>query len=155
MGVEQLTAAIAPGAVLLLDSSILIAYFDGGESVSPLATAIVDDFVRNGRNEALVSAVTAMEILVRPLRLTTGFDRPIVDFLRNFPHVRIAPIDLEVALQAAVIRATHGLTSPDALIVATGMEAGSDYFVTNDEVWARRLGPVAPRVHVCYVSHYL
>jgi predicted nucleic acid-binding protein len=155
MGVEQLAQAISPGTLLLLDSSILIAYFDGSEAISSLAVEIVDHFVRSGRNEALVSAVSAMEILVRPLRLASGVDRPIVDFLKSFPHVRVAPIDLDIALEAAAIRATHGFSPPDALIVGTGIELGSKYLVTNDETWLRRLAPVTSGIQVCYVSRYL
>jgi predicted nucleic acid-binding protein len=155
MGVDSLAGAISPGALLLLDSSILIAYFAGSEKVSPLAETIVDTFIRTGRNEAVISVVTAMEVLVRPLRLATGVDRPIVDFLRNFPHVRITPVDLEIAVAAASIRAAYRLSPPDALIVATGLSAAASCLVTNDEAWSRRLAPVTPSIDVCYVSEHL
>jgi hypothetical protein len=68
MSKASLESALPEGERLLLDTTTLIAYLDGGETVSPIATHIVDEFVRTGRNESIVSMVTVMEVLVRPLR---------------------------------------------------------------------------------------
>ncbi len=155
MGIEHLTVAIPVGARLLLDSSVLITYFSGNEPVSPLAAAIVDSFVRTGRNDAIVSAVSVMETLVRPLRAATRVDRAIVDFLKNFPHVQVAPVDFDVALEAAAIRAIHGLRAPDALIVATALGAGARYVVTNDGAWAQKLSSMSARIGVFTIGDYL
>ena len=140
MSLETLGRLIAAGERLLLDSTALIAYLDGGESVSPVATHIIDHFVRSGRNRAVVSAVTAMEILVRPRRsaMPAGY-RHVHDFLRYFPNLRVEPVDFTVAQEAAEIRAGLGFQAPDALVIGTGMTYQVQHLVTNDRQWQQKL----------------
>src|ERR671938_150453 len=113
MSRAALERKLPAGQRLLLDTSALIAHLDGGEEVSPVATHIVDGPVREGRNPALVSMVSVMEILVLQLR----------------------PVDLPVAEEAARMRAMFGLAAPDALIVATGIANEATQLVTNDRRW--------------------
>jgi PIN domain nuclease of toxin-antitoxin system len=156
VSLDSLERAIPAGDRLLLDSTTLIAYFDGGEAVSPLATHIVDQLVRPGRNPAIVSMVTVMEVLVRPLRLGPGESyRHVMDFLTRFPHLRPLSIDLAVAQEAASLRATHRFSSPDALVIATGIVGQVGHLVTNDRDWPSKLRPLAGRVAVCSLSRHL
>jgi len=144
------------GDRILLDASVLFAYFTGIESASHVATHLIDTNVSSGRNPAVVSAVTVMEILVRPLR--RGVREPyehIVDFLSRFPNLRVAPIDLAVAQEAASMRAAYNFSSPDALNIATGIIGQVGHLVTNDGQWKRKLQPIANRVAVCTLSDYM
>lgn len=101
MSRARLERALPVGDRLLLDATTLVAYLDGGEIVSAVASCIVDEFVREGRNEALVSMITVMELLVRPLgHGPTGY-RHVLDFLTNFPNLRPVVVDLPVAQEAA------------------------------------------------------
>lgn len=156
MSSGSLEAALPEGERLLLDTTSLIAYLDGGEAVSPVATHIIDAFVRSGRNEAIVSMVTVMEILVKPLRL--GPRAPyqhVLDFLTRYPHLRTLVIDLPVAQEAASLRASFGLRPPDALIVASGLISQVGYLVTNDAQWSSKLRPLSGRVGICQLSSHL
>ena len=156
MSLASLERAIPDGDRLLLDSTILIAYLNGGEPVSPLATHVVDEFVRPGRNAAIVSMVTVMEVLVRPLRLGPGESyRHVMDFLTRFPNLRPLPVDLAVAQEAASLRATHRFSPPDALVIATGIVAQVGHLVTNDRDWLPKLRPLASRVMVCTLASHL
>jgi predicted nucleic acid-binding protein len=146
---------IPEGDRLLLDTTTLIAYLNGNELISPLAATIVDEFVHAGRNEAVVSMVTVMEILVRPLRRGPGVYRHAVDFLKNFPHLRPIEIDLTIAQEAANLRATYSLSAPDALIVGTGLATQVGHLVTNDAAWKTKLRPLARRISVCYLRDHL
>lgn len=102
MSVSTLEHALPPGDRVLLDASALIAYLNGGETTTPLVTHVIDELVRTGRNPALVSMVTVMELLVRPLRLGPGEHyRHAVDFLTRFPNLRCLEIDIAVAQEAA------------------------------------------------------
>ncbi|MBI2939521.1 MAG: hypothetical protein HYY04_03715 [Chloroflexi bacterium] len=76
-------------------------------------------------------------------------------FLSNFPHLRAGSIDLPVAQEAASVRAGHGLRTPDALVVGTGLVHQVGHLVTNDRDWASRLAPVRTRVQVCYLASFL
>lgn len=122
----------------MLDTSTLIAYLEGGRQSSALAAILVDGYIRAGRNSGVVSAVTVMELLVEPIRhRRTEALRIVQDFVSEFPNVRVAPVDVEVATQAAHVRAYARLDPADALIVATGLNAGARAFVTSDREWSR------------------
>jgi predicted nucleic acid-binding protein len=152
----SLERAIPPGDRILLDAAALIAYLDGGEPVSPLAKHVIDGFVASGRNQAIVSTVTAMEVLVRPLRLGPGEHyQHVIDFLSRFPNLRPASVDLAVAQEAASLRAAFRFAAPDALVIATGIVNQVGHLVTNDADWPRKLAPLAGRVQVCYLSAHL
>jgi predicted nucleic acid-binding protein len=137
MSKASLESALPEGERLLLDTTTLIAYLDGGETVSPIATHIVDEFVRTGRNESIVSMVTVMEVLVRPLR--QGPRGP-------YQHV---------VLEAASLRATYNLRPPDALISASGLAAEVGYLITNDAEWSSKLHPLSRRAAICYLGSHL
>jgi predicted nucleic acid-binding protein len=139
---------IAPGERLLLDSSVLAAYLDGGERTSLLAVELLDDLVRSGRNPAIVSMVSVMETLIRPLRRLPAAHATVLAFYRDFPHLAAAPVGLDVAAEAANLRVAFGLPAPDALIVATGLAAGVSLLVTNDRAWAARLAALQDRASV-------
>lgn len=76
-------------------------------------------------------------------------------WLREFPHFSALDVTLDVALQAANLRASAGLKAADALIVASGMLAGCEAFVTNDKRWRDRLKPRFPVFSWIYLSDYL
>jgi hypothetical protein len=100
--------------------------------------------------------VTVMELLVRPLRI--GARAPFMHvraFLTHYPNLFPMPIDLTIAQEAASTRASFHLSSPDALIVGTGLVAQVGHIVTNDRQWRRRFQPIADRIKVCYLSDHL
>ena len=152
MSAASLTRALPAGERILLDSTTLIAYLDGGEQVSEAATLVVDDLVRSGRNPAVISMVTVLEVLVKPARRShTGY-RHAHDFLQHFPNFSLQQVDFAVAQEAAGIRATYGMRTPDALIIATGVIARAAHLVCNDDMWRRvqdkRVRPVVLRDHI-------
>ena len=156
MSLASLERSIPAGDRVLLDSSALIAYLNGGELVTPVAQHIVDQFVAGGRNSAIVSMATAMEILVRPLR--TGVPshyRHVLDFLRRSPGITAQEIDLDTAYEAARLRADHGFKPADALIVASGLVSQVGHLVTNDDAWTGRLTPLRGRIVVCLLKSHL
>ena len=155
MSRAALERAVPAGDRLLLDAATLVAYLDGGEAVSPVAACVVDEFVRDGRNEGIVSMVTVMELLVRPLRHGRVGYRHALDFLTNFPNLRAAVIDLPVAQEAASLRASHNFRPPDALTIASGLVYQVGHLITNDAAWKTRLAPVRQRVAVCYLADHL
>ena len=156
MSQASLELALPPYDRLLLDTSALIGYLSGRDLVTPVITEIIDTFVRTGRNPAIVSMVTVMELLVRPLRAGAGEPyRHVLDFLTRFPNLRAVELDLPIAQEAASLRASYRLSAPDALIVATGTIAQVGHLVTNDKLWASRLQPIQRRIHVVDLSKHL
>ena len=52
--------------------------------------------------------------------------------LINAPHITILDVSTSTAEVAARLRATHNLKTPDSIQVAAALEAGADYFLTNN-----------------------
>jgi predicted nucleic acid-binding protein len=96
----------------------------------------------------VVSVVSVMELLARPFRNERADAvQAVYDFVGDFPNIQVEPVGLDVAIQAARIRALARLDPADALIVATGILAGARVLVTGDREWARLDAlPDAPRV---------
>ena len=150
MSRATLEAAIPAGRILLLDSSAVLAYLDGGEAVSPMAATVIDEFVASGRNEAVVSAVTVTDALVRPMRAGSASAIDLVEaFLRHFRNLRVEPVSFEVAREAARIRGATSLRTPDAMILATAVAAGAGSVVTNDGRWAAAIEGAGLGIALC------
>ena len=148
----SLESAIPEHARILLDTSVLLAYLNGGEVVTPLAVQIIDDYVKNGRNQALVSAVTAMEILVRPIQAGGTAEQVALNFLTYTDHLQVVDVDIHTARQAARLRAAQGYTPPDALVIASSIVYQVHTLVTNDAKWRTLNASIAS---VCYLNDVL
>jgi len=151
--VTTLESSIPVGAYILLDSSVLVAHIAGGEVTSQLATTIIDSFLREDRNAAVVSTVTVSEILVRPHRL--GKARDIGMGVLEMPGLILRSVDFLVAAEAARMRAESSLRLPDAIVLATGILAGATCFVTNDRRLAAAAPALAPSLQVCLLSDHI
>jgi predicted nucleic acid-binding protein len=143
---------IAPGASLLIDSSVVLAYLAGDESTSPQATELFDSLVATGRNPAALSMVTVGEILVRPLRRGPAAVAVAEGFLRHFADMRLIDVSYGIAREAARLRALTDLPMPDALIVSSALTIDADVLVTNDRTWRPRLVDVEPRLNILEVG---
>lgn len=156
MASADLDLALADATRVLLDSSTLIAFHSPQEYVHQLARHLL------GRIENVAdpltgycSAVSAMELLVRPIKAGHPALAYMHTFLSSFPNLTILPVDLQVATQAATLRAMVGLKSPDALIVGAAMLANCEAVVFNDEEWGKRLSPRLPRYKWIYLRKYM
>ena len=129
---STLAEAIPPGASLLIDTSVALAYLTGTEPVSPAATRLFDEFVATGRDRAALSVVTVGEILVRPFRTGPAAVAIAEGFLRHFGEIELVAVDYAIAREAADIRARTGLRMPDALILSSALARAVDMLVTND-----------------------
>jgi predicted nucleic acid-binding protein len=79
------------------------------------------------------SAIALSECLTKPLREN---DLTLVDAYNNLFEntygLTVVSVDLEIVRRSAELRAKYGLKTPDALHVATALEAGCQAFLTND-----------------------
>ena len=146
---------VAPGDRVLIDTSVLIAYFEARDATHAAAAFLIDSCVETGRNEAVVSPVSAMELLVRPLRLSPSKIVHVHQFLTNTPHLGLLPIDLHIAQDGAALRANHHFTTTDALVIATGIVAQVAHLITNDAAWRSKLAPMKRRIQVTELRDYI
>lgn len=155
MSKASLLAAVPEGDRLLLDTTVLAAYLDATDATHGVARTILQEMVEPGRNPAVVSMVTVMEILVRPMRSVPPGHHTVMAFLRTFPNLECVPVDLQVAQDAAHLRADRRLSPPDALIVGTALAVQVRHVVTNDRAWSSKLAPMAERLSVVLASAHL
>jgi predicted nucleic acid-binding protein len=82
--------------------------------------------------EVISSEITLLECLVVPLR--RGDTNLVKDYERALlgTEMRLLPITQSILRDAAQLRATTSLKTPDAIHAATSKQAGSALFVTND-----------------------
>ena len=150
-----LEATIKAGERVLLDTTVLAAYLDSTEKVHPVAAHVLDEMVASGRNPAVVSMITVMEILVRPLRGTPAGHHTVLAFLKAHPNLTCIPVDLQIAQEAARLRAENRFSPPDALVVGSGMAAQVHHLVTNDFAWTTKLKTAASRIKVVRLESHL
>lgn len=154
MSVPSLETAILGGDRLLIDTTVLAAYLDATDSTHPVAVHVLDEFVATGRNPGVISMITVMEILVRPFRTHPSGHHTVLAFLKAHPNLECVPVDLQVAQDAAFLRADKRFSPPDALIVATGLATQVRYLVTNDRNWSKKLASMAARIAVVQTSAF-
>ena len=94
--------------------------------------------VSTGQITVVTSELTLLAVLVRPLKVgdapTATLFRTV---LRHTPDVPMVPITQTVLEEAANLRATLGLRTPDALHLATALLNGCALLVTNDRAFRR------------------
>ena len=118
--------------VVYLDTAPLI-YFIEGHSTYQAILASLFGFNDKGGFSFITSTVTLLEVLVKPLREgQTAVAQQYRDILTNAQGIEIVDITSAIAEQAALLRARYNLRTPDAIQLATSIEVGADYFLTND-----------------------
>jgi predicted nucleic acid-binding protein len=116
--------------IALLDTSIVIGALNRDDALHEIAGRAVR--AERDRHALAISALTYAEILVGPLR---AGGRAVEVVERFAAQVRILDLSPPIARLAAELRATRGLTLPDAVIVATGQHLEADVIVTADARW--------------------
>ena len=156
MATRDLDAALGPAERGLLDSSTIIAFHSPAERAHPLAEHLFERIARpEDALRGYCSVVSAVELLVRPIR--TGQERFTFmhTFLTQFPNFTVLPMDMVVAVQAATLRATMSLPLPDAVVIASGLLAGCEAIVTNDRRWKHRGETLFRQFRWLYLEDYL
>lgn len=92
---------------------------------------------QTGQFEVVSSELVILETLVKPLREGDTVLENLFRALLAAREVRLIPATAALWEQAARLRATTGLKTPDALHAATALATGSTLFVTNDPGFRR------------------
>jgi predicted nucleic acid-binding protein len=87
----------------------------------------------NGDFSVVTSIVTLLEVLVHPFRHgDTVLAQQYRDILLNAKGLTTLLLSQDIAEEAARLRATHNIRTPDAIQMATAIYAGASFFLTND-----------------------
>lgn len=128
----SLTRAVADGGRILLDSVALIYYIERHPRYFAVAAEWMER-VEAGRISAVASTLLLAEVLVPAYRAgSSGAARQARAALERIPNFEMVDVSTSIADVAARLRATHDLRTPDALHVATALNEGVEWLVTND-----------------------
>lgn len=153
MNAAALDSELGDAQRVFLDTSVCIAYHSTAELAHPAASHLFQRIADpDDRLGGYLSVISAAELLIRPIR-AGGADLTYMHaFLRGFPNLRVLPADLDVALQAANIRAVARLAMPDAIVTASALLSGCEAVVSNDREWQRRLQGHFPQFRWIYLA---
>jgi len=95
-------------------------------------------WLTTAKASAVTSTVTMLELLVHPYREE---DQDGVDafygLLSTFPNLNWVGTSLDIADQAARLRAEHNLKTPDAIQAATALLSQATGLISNDPAFLR------------------
>ena len=126
--------------VLVVDTAPVIYWLQGHPRLAA-RFGVIFDAAETGAATVVVSTVTLAEVLAGPLRaenelLTAQYREALTRSL----GWQVMPLDVDVAVEAARIRAAYRLRLPDAIQVATAIRAGAAALVTHDRALRRVRG---------------
>ena len=120
------------GKVVGLDTMVFIYHFEENQIYSPLTFSIFENLEKANFN-AVTSILTLLEILVKPKKENNSL---LVEryklLLENFPNLQVKELNENIADIASSLRAKYSINTPDAIQIATSLEANADIFITND-----------------------
>jgi predicted nucleic acid-binding protein len=101
--------------------------------------------------ELVTSAITLLEVMVVPFRRNeSALAARYEALLTRSRGIRLIDITRQQVRQAALLRATTGLRTPDELQLSAAQTAGCSVFLTND----RRLPPL-PNLRIVQLADHL
>ena len=123
---------------VLLDTMLFIYLFEGDGKYADLVEKIID-LANEKAFSAIVSPISAAEILVKPVRLgETAIADKYRSVLCNIPNVKSVPLNFEIAFLAGSLRGKYGLPIPDMFQAATAIyHSKSPAIFTNDKALKR------------------
>jgi len=115
-----------------VDTMLFVYHFEANERFGPAAGQLLAA-AEAGRCRLVTSVLTRLEVLVVPKRQgRSDLCRRYRDLFESFPNLSVLAIGPEVAEIAADLRAAHNVRTPDALHLATAIQAGARAFVSED-----------------------
>lgn len=120
------------GKIIGLDTMVFIYHFEENQIYSSLTFSIFES-LEKGNFNAVTSVLTLLEILVKPKKennslLTERYKL----LLETFPNLQVKTLNENIADIASSLRAKYNLNTPDAIQIATSLEAKANVFITND-----------------------
>jgi predicted nucleic acid-binding protein len=114
--------------ILAFDADVLIYAAEVGH---PLGKKVLE-FLENPSLDGfrVGSALLLPELLSKPIRLGLELERDVLLNILSF--LDLIPLDTATAMLAAQFGAAYKLKAPDAIHLATAVQAGADVFVTNN-----------------------
>ena len=131
------------GKKVLIDSNIIIYLTEEVAPYYPLSWELFS-MVEEGAGNAVISILSVAEVMQGPLKSgKTNIATAVRNYLLNFPNTDCQEITSEVVDCISQDEKVNwkALRTMDALIIASGLHAGVDLFVSNDRHFINALPP--------------
>lgn len=153
MSRASLEAALRDVRRISLDTTIFLAQASATDPRRACAQWVVDQ-VQAGRFECVISAISAAELLVRPSATDLVQAVAAQTALRQFPHLRVEAFTLDLAVDAAHVRAVTKLKLPDAIVLATALANRVEAIVHADEEWDAKAAAYASAIRLVNLNRH-
>ena len=139
MGVDDFRRLLTDFHLVALDTMVFVYHLANHPRYSALTTAVLEA-IEMGQLIGVTTTITLAEILTAPVK--AGDRQAFQDYelyLTRFPNLQIAPLDVALARETALVRDATGLRTPDAIQVAAARLVNADAIITNDRRWVGRV----------------
>lgn len=120
-----------------IDTNLFIYFIEDHPRYGTWCTSLFD-LIEQGRNSAVTSTVTLLELLVQPYRdRKEELAQKIFALASSYPKLEWVPVTMNVADRAAELRGRYRLSTPDAIQVATAIGHKATRFYGNDRALRR------------------
>ena len=127
-------AEIPYRALLLVDTAPIVYVLEGHPEFAPRFAPIFEALDR-GRVQLAVTTVTIAEVLTGPMKRENRVLA--MEYRHLLQSWQVVPLTVEIAEEAAYVRARYGFKLPDAVQVASARAIRPYAFVTNDLAFRR------------------
>lgn len=98
--------------------------------------------IGSGEITVVTSIVSLLEVLVHPIKSgNADLTKKYHELLFKTEGLKTIDVTQEVAEEAARLRASYNIRTPDAIHIASAIKAGADYILTNDIRFPSLLNP--------------
>jgi len=119
--------------IIAIDTPVFIYLFEDHPRFAPKAEKILRTLGTRGRT-GVFSALGMIEILTGPKKKGNRDLAAEYEYrLRHFPRLSIVGLNDRIVWLASDLRAKYGIATPDAVHIATAIDAGAKHFITNDK----------------------
>jgi len=116
-----------------LDANIFIYALEGFPQFETQLRNLFNE-IDSGRIQAFTSELTLSELLVKPFSDNhEGRITAYQEMLDSSPGLTLIPVSRQVLVDAARLRATFGMKTPDAIHAAAALSCQCAVFLTNDK----------------------
>ena len=121
------------GNSVYLDTNIWIYTLEGFPAFAP-ELVILFQAIDQGRLTAVTSELSLAETLVKPIQRGSSAQQDLYkQTISNTSTLQVLPVQRNVLIEAARLRATVNLKLPDAIHAATAILTQCSTFLTNDQ----------------------
>ncbi len=121
-------------SVVAVDTMVFIYFLEDVVPYSDVLLPLFETWEKAQGKQGLTSTLTLLELCVRPF--AQGRNDAVRDYrqtLSQLPGLELVPLEDEIAIKAAQLRARYRFSTPDCIQLATAVVKKAELFVTNDQ----------------------